>query len=79
MGSCILLYGNKVYMENKRVLKICSFLSFLFSYVWGVIFLINQENSKDLVVLSLICGISLILFLLSHLVQLSLPYKRKDF
>lgn len=65
-------------MDNRTVLKLCSFLSFLFSYLWGMVFLLYQQDFTGLLIISLICVVSIILFLYSYFRLFSLAVKKKN-
>jgi len=55
-------------MGSKKGIRIFSFISFLCSYITGIIFLLSGFSSQFVVLFLIgICGSSLLIFLFSHL------------
>ncbi|CAM4067404.1 hypothetical protein [Gillisia limnaea] len=55
-------------MEVRDTFKIATFIIFLFSYLLAVMMLMNFGNTRYLIFLGVACSLSLILFLLSHVI-----------
>ena len=65
-------------MTITKAFRILSFLTFFVSYVWGIIFLIYSGRPDGLIGISVLCGLSLILFLFSHSAKKQVGRYRKN-
>lgn len=56
-------------MKLRKTFKILMFTAFLFSYLLGMLNLLNGEEKGNWIIYGSVCFISLTTFLLSHLTQ----------